>query len=1144
MDHRREWFCPLCNLVYHDKLKARMHIIQHYGNPDDQNQVDLLLQTSSRLPEHLSAGDCPFCDWSTILRKRNITSKEHDLTVPSRRFMKHLGRHLEEIALFVVPQPEEYQVDSDDIGSNAVHAAQGEDSATNSTLSSFNSKRLSVSSEYNQGLTSDDADRGPCPHFNCGKYIHEGLKSHMLEHQDERPEKCPLSTCEYHTKGFARRYDRNRHTLTHYKGNIVCGFCPGTLAKSFTRADVFKRHLTSVHGVEQTPPNARRKSLVGGKRLSYSKVRDVAGMCSTCGIMFVNAQELYEHLDDCVLRVVQQAEPSEAINERLLMAVADDPAVHAFTAYSDDVRLHSSAPSSQSNQRFQQMLKESLGDSETALQENLKQGELDREHSRKLAHEARAGLFPSNVYDDDDDDGHRLSGSTEHLDQPQTTPLSDLQAEQSPAQDGRPSHSDRLPAPYHGLVNERIQTANTLRSSSPYLHVTSAKRSPFKSGSPLAPNQNPFTGIDFTPLWGSQIQSPSRQESNFDITAITDQQASALKSQESGDEVVSASVRYNTPFNNQGDLPNEAPGNIDPAMPASSSYERDSRSSPGSNRLPPDHAQMVAQQREAQMNALQQRLAMRNEETRLEREHDYASTLPGAGSQIGDPYTDLFDLGSDDYNRSVGNFQDMTVEELDRILDAAPSQPRIELPYESLNPSSQNAPPNSYLSPAIPGQAKFAGQPHLNMVAEAESPQRRSGFATDLPRAMSSKHAFINFDAAAFPADTAPPLQQSQPLVMPQWPSMLSSQAQKTHNTYYPQPIQPLSFPLANESASTPDEGPDYPLQPQLLKEQNHNRLVMERPRHEPRLGWTTKTAVNPEEISLLRGQANTNAHTMSDSQTRDLSVHNHLKSLIPQQAHDQTSFFPQTQDPPCDRTPTAGTPHQLSLEAEIEYQQKVHEEMKAAMQQNDDPMEKIRRANDGRTWSTTPAPTLPPSQNVPDAQPQHASLSKTGKLPSVHQITTSLHELAQAAVQEAHDHPHQHASLPKTEKLPSIQQIAPSLYELAQAAQQEAHDHPYQHGPLRRDRSQRYDQVDPGLPILFNTTLQSSDSHEPRDNGHQTIYYSSQPTNSASRPMLPPPPGLHGVPLPPPPMMIPGPYKCDVPNCTAGTFQTQYLLK
>lgn len=56
-------------------------------------------------------------------------------------------------------------------------------------------------------------------------------------------------------------------------------------------------------------------------------MRDVSGTCSTCGVTFVNAQEFYEHLDDCVLRVVQQGDPSEAINERILTSVAQDRAV-------------------------------------------------------------------------------------------------------------------------------------------------------------------------------------------------------------------------------------------------------------------------------------------------------------------------------------------------------------------------------------------------------------------------------------------------------------------------------------------------------------------------------------------------------------------------------------------------------------------------------------------------------------------------------------------------------------------------------------------------------------------------------------------------------------------------------------------------
>jgi hypothetical protein len=171
-----------------------------------------------------------------------------------------------------------------------------------------------------------DRERGVCPWPDCGRTFKD-LKAHMLTHQTERPEKCPIQSCEYHTKGFARKYDKNRHTLTHYKGNMVCGFCPGSgssAEKSFNRADVFKRHLTSVHGVEQVPPNSRKKSPLSGKKSSSS---GPAGTCSTCSVTFASAQEFYEHLDDCVLRVVQQIDPAEAINQKHLEAITEDEAV-------------------------------------------------------------------------------------------------------------------------------------------------------------------------------------------------------------------------------------------------------------------------------------------------------------------------------------------------------------------------------------------------------------------------------------------------------------------------------------------------------------------------------------------------------------------------------------------------------------------------------------------------------------------------------------------------------------------------------------------------------------------------------------------------------------------------------------------------
>lgn len=215
--------------------------------------------------------------------------------------------------------------------------AQFSDPITNSSYCqqhSMPSRRPSLASYVSAGShasstsepSEEGAEKGRCPHPDCGK-IFKDLKAHLLTHQTERPEKCPIVTCEYHHKGFARKYDKNRHTLTHYKGTMVCGFCPGSgspAEKSFNRADVFKRHLTSVHGVEQTAPNSRKRSPTTNPPKLSSYCQDATGKCSTCSATFSNAQDFYEHLDDCVLRVVQQEEPSEAINAQHLASITDD----------------------------------------------------------------------------------------------------------------------------------------------------------------------------------------------------------------------------------------------------------------------------------------------------------------------------------------------------------------------------------------------------------------------------------------------------------------------------------------------------------------------------------------------------------------------------------------------------------------------------------------------------------------------------------------------------------------------------------------------------------------------------------------------------------------------------------------------------
>lgn len=159
-------------------------------------------------------------------------------------------------------------------------------------------------------------NRNRCPHPQCGR-VFKDLAAHMLTHMEERPEKCPIETCEYHTKGFARKYDKNRHALTHYKGTMVCPFCPGpgtAYEKSFNRADVFKRHLTAVHNVEQTPPNSRKlvPGSSGSRESASSRGPGAGAKCSICHAQFATAQEFYEHLDDCVLNVIVPPTPRSA----------------------------------------------------------------------------------------------------------------------------------------------------------------------------------------------------------------------------------------------------------------------------------------------------------------------------------------------------------------------------------------------------------------------------------------------------------------------------------------------------------------------------------------------------------------------------------------------------------------------------------------------------------------------------------------------------------------------------------------------------------------------------------------------------------------------------------------------------------------
>ena len=74
----------------------------------------------------------------------------------------------------------------------------------------------SYSSQDGNFSSEESKEKGRCQYPECGK-VFKDLKAHMLTHQNERPEKCPIQTCDYHIKGFARKVCRFTKSLPKFK---------------------------------------------------------------------------------------------------------------------------------------------------------------------------------------------------------------------------------------------------------------------------------------------------------------------------------------------------------------------------------------------------------------------------------------------------------------------------------------------------------------------------------------------------------------------------------------------------------------------------------------------------------------------------------------------------------------------------------------------------------------------------------------------------------------------------------------------------------------------------------------------------------------------------------------------------------------
>lgn len=106
----------------------------------------------------------------------------------------------------------------------------------------------------------------------------------------EYSRKCPVTTCEFHRKGFPRKAERDKHTMTHFDGPFKCG------SELYGRSFNFEELLKNTEGLitHHVRGSAHHFSFCEFKRFK----------CCVCTRVFDRSAYL-EHLNDCIVHTVE-----------------------------------------------------------------------------------------------------------------------------------------------------------------------------------------------------------------------------------------------------------------------------------------------------------------------------------------------------------------------------------------------------------------------------------------------------------------------------------------------------------------------------------------------------------------------------------------------------------------------------------------------------------------------------------------------------------------------------------------------------------------------------------------------------------------------------------------------------------------------
>ncbi|RDW77569.1 hypothetical protein BP6252_05622 [Coleophoma cylindrospora] len=138
--HRREWTCQECShKAFSTQAEFLKHLISSHKFDGNESHLEAYILQSEEPVNRIPISACPLCD---DLQKNNHESKDSsspgalddgtdDMAKPSRQyitvkqFRSHLGRHLEQLALFALPRTEDNDMDDDSADEDPDEDASG-----------------------------------------------------------------------------------------------------------------------------------------------------------------------------------------------------------------------------------------------------------------------------------------------------------------------------------------------------------------------------------------------------------------------------------------------------------------------------------------------------------------------------------------------------------------------------------------------------------------------------------------------------------------------------------------------------------------------------------------------------------------------------------------------------------------------------------------------------------------------------------------------------------------------------------------------------------------------------------------------------------------------------------------------------------